>query len=145
MTVAAWVGAAGKYAAGMLTQVRATRYVTPLREGGSLPGIVEADDDGMYVVKFSGAGQGLKVLVAEVIVAGLAMRLGIRVPRLVAIEMPEAIARYEAGEEVQDVLSAARGGPRCGFPAGGAGIRRVWLAGPTDTRDHDPPHINPNA
>ena len=60
--------------------VSATRYVTPLREGGSLPGLVEADDLGTYVCKFRGAGQGLKVLVAEVLVAELARRLGIRVP-----------------------------------------------------------------
>lgn len=92
-----------------LPRVWATRYVTPLREGGSLPGIVEADDDGTYVVKFHGAGQGPKVLVAEVLVAALAGRLGIRVPDLVAIVMPAAIARYEADEEVQDLLTASPG------------------------------------
>lgn len=92
-----------------LTRVGASRYVTPLREGGSLPGIVEADDEGIYVVKFHGAGQGRKVLVAEVLVAGLATRLGIRVPDLVAIEMPPEIARYEADEEVQDLLTASPG------------------------------------
>lgn len=92
-----------------LPRVRATRYVTPLREGGSLPGIVEADDDGTYVVKFHGAGQGKKVLVAEVLVAGLAARLDIRVPDLVAIDLPEEIARYEADEEVQDLLTASPG------------------------------------
>jgi HipA-like protein len=93
----------------VLPQVRATRYVLPLKEGGSLPGIVEADDDGMYVVKFRGAGQGLKVLVAEVIVAQLARALGIAVPDLVEIDMPEAIAKYEADEEVQDLLKASPG------------------------------------
>lgn len=92
-----------------LPRVRAIRYVTPLREGGSLPGIVEADDDGTYVVKFHGAGQGKKVLVAEVLVAGLATVLGIAVPDLVAIDMPTAIARYEADEEVQDLLNASPG------------------------------------
>ena len=64
----------------MIEQVTATRYVTPLREGGSLPGIVEASDFGTYVVKFRGAGQGLKVLVAEIVVGELARRLGLRVP-----------------------------------------------------------------
>lgn len=93
----------------MLELVTATRYVTPLREGGSLPGIVEADDDGTYVIKFRGAGQGLKVLVAEVVVGELARALGILVPRLVVIDLGEAIARYEADQEVQDLLSASLG------------------------------------
>jgi hypothetical protein len=92
-----------------LATVRATRYVAPLREGGSLPGIVEADDLGTYVCKFRGAGQGLNVLVAEVIVAGLARRLGLDTPRLVAIRLEAAIARYEADEEVQDLLTASLG------------------------------------
>jgi hypothetical protein len=90
-------------------QVRATRYVTPLREGGSLPGIVEADDLGIYVCKFRGAGQGLPVLVAEVIVSELAQRLDLRTPALVALELEQAIARYEADQEVQDLLNASLG------------------------------------
>ena len=89
--------------------VRATRYVTPLREGGSLPGIVEADDLGTYVVKLRGAGQGLRVLVAEVVVAGVAGLLDVPVPELVALELPRDIARYEADEEVQDLLTASVG------------------------------------
>ncbi|HEX2903075.1 MAG TPA: HipA family kinase [Jatrophihabitans sp.] len=93
----------------MIEQVTATRYVTPLREGGSLPGIVEASDFGTYVVKFRGAGQGLKVLVAEVIVGELARRLGFRVPELRALTLPTAIGKYEADEEVQDLLSASVG------------------------------------
>lgn len=93
----------------VLPHITATRFVTPLREGGSLPGIVEASDDGTYVVKFRGAGQGLKVLVAEVIVGELARRLGIRVPDMAVIDMPAAIARYEADEEVQDLLNASPG------------------------------------
>ena len=93
----------------MLEHVTATRYVVPLREGGSLPGVVEADDLGTYVVKFRGAGQGLKVLVAEVIVGELARRLGLDVPRLATISLPDAIARYEADEEVQDLLNASPG------------------------------------
>jgi hypothetical protein len=93
----------------VIPQVRAIRYVTPLREGGSLPGIVEADDLGTYVVKFRGAGQGLQVLVAEVIVGELARRLGIRVPDLAAVELDAQIAKYEADEEVQDLLTASLG------------------------------------
>ena len=92
-----------------MKQVRATRYVTPLREGGSLPGIVEADDLGIYVCKFRGAGQGLPVLVAEVIVSELALLLDLRTPRLVVLELEQAIARYEADEEVQDLLNASLG------------------------------------
>ena len=92
-----------------LPTVRATRYVVPLREGGSLPGLVEADDLGTYVCKFRGAGQGLRVLVAEVVVGELARRLGIATPELVAVELEEAIARYEADEEVQDLLTASLG------------------------------------
>ncbi|MGL5819444.1 MAG: HipA family kinase [Phycicoccus sp.] len=93
----------------MLETVTAVRYVTPLREGGSLPGLVEADDLGTYAVKFSGAGQGRKVLVAEVLVAGLARRVGIPTPRLAVVDLPPAIARYEADEEVQDLLTASPG------------------------------------
>ena len=93
----------------MIPTVSATRYVAPLREGGSLPGIVEADDLGTYVCKFRGAGQGLRVLVAEVIVGELARRLGINTPDLVAIQLDAAIGRYEADEEVQDLLTASVG------------------------------------
>jgi len=93
----------------MIDEVRALRYVTPLREGGSLPGIVEADDLGTYVVKFRGAGQGPRVLVAEVVVAGLARGLGLQVPALATIRLDPPIARYEADEEVQDLLTASIG------------------------------------
>ena len=93
----------------MLPQVTATRYVTPLKEGGSLPGIVEASDEGTYVMKFRGAGQGLKVLVAEVVVAALARAIGVPVPDLAVISLDERIAKYEADEEVQDLLSASVG------------------------------------
>ncbi len=92
-----------------LPTVTVTRYVTPLREGGSLPGIVEADDLGTYVCKFRGAGQGLRVLVAEVIVAGLAERIGLRTPRQVVLDLDADLARYEADEEVQDLLRASIG------------------------------------
>lgn len=93
----------------MIETVAVTRYVTPLREGGSLPGIVEGDDLGTYVCKFRGAGQGVRVLVAEVVVSALALRLGLRTPRLVALELDPEIARYEADEEVQDLLNASAG------------------------------------
>jgi hypothetical protein len=93
----------------VIRTVKATRYVAPLREGGSLPGIVEADDLGTYVCKFFGAGQGPRVLVAEVIVGELARRLGIKTPELVAVELDAAIGRYEADEEVQDLLNASIG------------------------------------
>lgn len=93
----------------MMPTVRVTRYVTPLREGGSLPGIVEGEDLGTYVCKFRGAGQGPRVLVAEVIVAGLARRLGLRTPDLVLLDLDPEIARYEADEEVQDLLNASAG------------------------------------
>ena len=93
----------------MIPTVGVTRYVTPLREGGSLPGIVEADDLGTYVCKFRGAGQGLKVLVAEVVIGELARRIGLSTPRLVGLDLDPEIARYEADEEVQDLLNASPG------------------------------------
>jgi hypothetical protein len=93
----------------VLRTVSATRYVTPLREGGSLPGLVEADDDGMYVVKFRGAGQGTAALVAEVVVGEIGRRLGIRVPELVTVELDPQVAKLEPDEEVQDLLSASAG------------------------------------
>lgn len=92
-----------------MRQVRATRYVTPLREGGSLPGIIEADDLGIYVCKFRGAGQGLRVLVAEVVVAGVARLVDVPVPDLVTVDLAPEIGRYEADEEVQDLLNKSSG------------------------------------
>ncbi|GAA4381476.1 HipA family kinase [Nocardioides caricicola] len=93
----------------MIPTVAVTRYVTPLREGGSLPGIVEGDDLGTYVCKFRGAGQGLRVLVAEVVVGEIARRIGLRTPQLVALDLDPDIARYEADEEVQDLLNRSPG------------------------------------
>ncbi len=78
----------------MPDSVQAIRYVTPLREGGSLPGIVETDDLGTYVVKFRGAGQGLKALVAEVIVGEIGRAIGLRVPDLRAVTLDARIAKY---------------------------------------------------
>ena len=93
----------------MLPTVTATRYVAPLREGGSLPGLVEGDDLGTYVCKFRGAGQGVRALVAEVVVGELGRRLGVRVPDLVVLRLEPAIARYEADEEVQHLLTHSLG------------------------------------
>ncbi|MFF5565142.1 HipA family kinase [Streptomyces sp. NPDC012623] len=93
----------------MLTEVTATRYVTPLREGGSLPGIVEADDLGTYVMKFTGAGQGRKTLVAEVICGQLARRLGLRIPELVRMWLDPVIGLSEPDQEVQELLKASGG------------------------------------
>lgn len=92
-----------------LRRVQATRYVEPLREGGSLPGLVESDDLGTYVVKFRGAGQGVKALVAEVIVGELGRRLGIPVPEQVVISVDESIGRLEPDPEIQDLLLASVG------------------------------------
>jgi hypothetical protein len=93
----------------MLRTVRATRYVTPLREGGSLPAIVEADDLGLYVLKFRGAGQGPLALVAELIAGEIGRRLGLNVPELVFVEVDEALGRNEPDEEIRDLLRASVG------------------------------------
>jgi hypothetical protein len=92
-----------------LRTVTATRYVTPLREGGSLPGLMEADDLGTYVVKFTGAGQGRKVLVAEIVCGELARRLGLPVPEIALVEVDPVLGRSEPDEEVQDLLRASPG------------------------------------
>ena len=103
----------------MLPHVTATRYVTPLREGGSLPGIVEADDLGTYVMKFTGAGQGRKTLVAEVICGRLAQRLGCGCRELVTDRSStRVIGLGEPDQEVQELLQGQRRAqPRHGLPA----------------------------
>ena len=93
----------------MIPTVCATRYVAPLREGGSLPGIVEADDLGTYVAKFTGAGQGPKALVAEIVAGEIGRRLGLRVPELVVLELDPVIARSEPDWEVQELLARSGG------------------------------------
>ncbi|MER5756485.1 HipA family kinase [Streptomyces sp. NPDC002088] len=93
----------------MLKEVTATRYITPLREGGSLPGLVEADDFGTYVMKFTGAGQGRKTLVAEVVCGELARRLGFRVPGLVTVELDPVLGLGEPDQEVQELLKSSGG------------------------------------
>src|SRR5436305_9324281 len=93
----------------ILRRVAATRYVTPLREGGSLPAIVEADDDGTYVAKFRGAGQGGKALVAELVAGEIARALGLRVPEIVLVDVDPALARTEPDDEIRDLLKRSAG------------------------------------
>jgi hypothetical protein len=92
-----------------LRDVLATRYVTPLREGGSLPGLVEADDDGLYVVKFRGAGQGLRALIAEVVIGELARAGGLLVPELVTVAIDPRLGAAEPDPEIQDLITASAG------------------------------------
>ncbi|HZY61612.1 MAG TPA: HipA family kinase [Edaphobacter sp.] len=93
----------------MLRTVRATQYVTALREGGSLPAIIEADDLGMYVLKFRGAGQGPAALAAELIAGEIGRALGLRIPELVLVEVDAALGRNEPDEEIRDLLRASVG------------------------------------
>jgi hypothetical protein len=93
----------------MLRTVRATRYVTPLREGGSLPAIVEADDLGLYVLKFRGAGQGPLALVAELVAGEIGRALGLNVPELVFVHVDPALGRTEPDEEIRDLIQASLG------------------------------------
>lgn len=92
-----------------LRHVNITRYITPLREGGSLPALVEADDQFMYVLKFRGAGQGRKALIAELIGGEVARTLGLRVPEIVFANLDVAFGRIEGDEEIQDLLKASVG------------------------------------
>ena len=89
--------------------VAATRYLTPLREGGSLPAIVEADDDGLYVLKFRGAGQGPKALIAELVAGEVARALGLPVPEIVFMQLDPELARTEPDPEIQDLIRASGG------------------------------------
>ncbi len=92
-----------------LRTVHVMRYVTPLREGGSLPALAEADDDFLYVLKFRGAGQGAKALIAELIAGETARLLGLRMPEIVFAQLDEAFGRTEPDEEIQDLLKASTG------------------------------------
>lgn len=92
-----------------LRKVNISRYVTPLREGGSLPAIVEADDGFLYVLKFRGAGQGVKALIAELIGGEIARVLGFRVPEIVFADVDPAFGRTEPDEEIQDLLKFSEG------------------------------------
>src|SRR3977135_2721497 len=89
--------------------VVATRYVTPLSEGGSLPAIIEANDDGMYVLKFSGAGQGPKALIAELVAGEVARAAGLPVPEIVLVELDPELARTEPDPEIQALIRASGG------------------------------------
>jgi hypothetical protein len=93
----------------MLRTANATRYVVPLREGGSLPAIVEADDLGLYVVKFRGAGQGILALIAELLAGEIGRALGLRVPEIVLMEIDEALGRNEPDYEIRQLLKASTG------------------------------------
>ena len=137
--------------------VQATRYVTPLREGGSLPGLVEADDDGLYVLKFRGAGQGAKALVAELVAGELARAAGLPVPEIVFVELDPELGRAEPDPEIQELI-AASGGLNVGLdflpgsltynPAAGPppdpelAAEIVWLDALTTNVDRSPQ--NPN-
>lgn len=89
--------------------VNAIRYVTPLREGGSLPAIIEADDDGLYVLKFRGAGQGVKALIAELVAGEIGRALELKVPEIVFVELDPALAMTEPDPEIQDLIKASAG------------------------------------
>jgi hypothetical protein len=127
-----------------LRRVAATRYVTPLREGGSLPALVEADDDGLYVLKFHGAGQGSKALIAEIVAGELARALGFAIPELVLVELDPVLGRAEPDPEIQDLLAGSPGlnlgvdflpgalafGPAAGpAPAAELAANLVWFDG----------------
>lgn len=136
----------------------ASRYVQPLREGGSLPAVIDTDEDGLYVVKFRGAGQGAKVLVAELIVGGLAQRLGLPTPDLALVDISARFGRSEPDPEIQDLLRRSHGtnvGMRYlegafNFEPSAAGelippelaARIVWLDALTTNPDRT--HRNPN-
>jgi hypothetical protein len=92
-----------------LRTVVVTRYVTPLREGGSVPAIVEADDDGMYVIKFRGAGQGPKALIAELVAGEIGRAAGLPIPEIVLIELDPDMARTEPDVEIQELIRASAG------------------------------------
>ncbi len=140
-----------------LRNVAATRYVLPLREGGSMPGLVEADDDGLYVLKFRGAGQGPLALAAEVVVGELARALGLPVPELTLAEVDPALGRAEPDPEIQELIQASAGtnlgvdflpgalpySPAVGWrPAPELAADVVWLDAVTTNVDRTPQ--NPN-
>lgn len=89
--------------------VRASRYVTPLREGGSLPALIEADDGGMYVLKFRGSGQGPKALIAELVAGEMARSVGLPIPKIVLVDLDPDLARTEPDPEIQDLIKASAG------------------------------------
>lgn len=141
----------------MLRTVRATRYVTPLREGGSLPAIIEADDLGLYVLKFRGAGQGPLALTAELISGEIGRLLGLKVPEIVFTEVDAVLGRNEPDEEIRDLLRSSEGlnlaldylpGSTMFDPAAGdtaspdTASRIVWLDAFTLNVDRTPRNAN---
>jgi len=136
--------------------VNAARYVTPLREGGSLPAIIEADDDGMYVLKFRGAGQGTKALIAELIAGELARAAGLLVPELVFVNLDSEIAKTEPDPEIQDLIRASGGlnlgldylpgsvmfSPVADTPDADLASRIVWFDGYVTNVDRTPRNAN---
>jgi hypothetical protein len=136
--------------------VNAARYVTPLREGGSLPAIIEADDEGMYVLKFRGAGQGTKALIAEVIAGELARAAGLLVPELVFVKLDPEIAKTEPDPEIQDLIRASGGinlgldylpgsvmfDPVADKPDAGLASRIVWFDAYITNVDRTPRNAN---
>src|SRR5260370_29385420 len=115
--------------------VTVTRYLTPLREGGSLPAVVEADDGNLYVLKFRGAGQGCKALVAEWIVGGIARALGLRVPELVRGGLDPVLGRNEPDPEIRDLINASAG-PNLGL---------AYLSGAIAFDPIAPPQVDPRS
>jgi len=111
--------------------VTATRYVTPLREGGSLPAVIEADDDGLYVLKFRGAGQGPKALIAELVAGEIGRALDLPVPEIVFVELDIDLARTEPDPEIQDLIRAS-GGQNLGLDYLSGALTFDPLADPTD-------------
>jgi hypothetical protein len=136
--------------------VNAARYVTPLREGGSLPAIIEADDDGMYVLKFRGAGQGTRALIAELIAGEIARAAGLLVPEIVFVALDPEIAKTEPDPEIQDLIRASGGlnlgldylpgsvmfDPVAEKPDPDVASRIVWLDGYVTNVDRTPRNAN---
>lgn len=120
-------------AIGSMKTVTVSRYLTPLREGGSLPAVVEADDSNLYVLKFRGAGHGAKALIAEVIVGELARAAGLRVPELVRAELDPVLGRNEPDPEIRDLINASAG-PNLGL---------AYLAGAIAFDPIAPPKVDP--
>jgi hypothetical protein len=139
-----------------LRTVYATRYVTPLREGGSLPALIEGDDDGLYVVKFRGAGQGPKALVAEVMAGEIARAAGLPVPEIVLMELDPELARTEPDPEIQALLRASAGSnaaldylpgsvmfdPAVDAPGPELASRIVWFDAYVTNIDRTPRNVN---
>lgn len=139
-----------------LRTVTATRYVTPLREGGSLPAIVEADDDGLYVLKFRGAGQGPKALVAELVAGEIARAAGLNVPEIVFMQLDVELARTEPDPEIQELIRASGGlnlaldylpgsvtfDPLAGRPDATLASRIVWFDAFVSNLDRTPRNAN---